>query len=83
MKRNARRILYVIKTIQWQPTKIEDIAKKVSMSRRTTNSHLRTLEKCHLLTVDRSERPHAYELTAEAYVALQFEECRNELRSLG
>ncbi len=77
MKQSARLILNVIKPIQRQPIKIEDIAKRAFMTARTANGYLRSLEKNKFLTVDRSERPHAYEITAEGHVALQFEEYRD------
>ncbi len=76
MKRNARLILRIVRAVQRQPIPIEEIAKRAKVTRRTANSHLRALEKAHLLTVDRSERPYAYELSVEAYIALRYEECR-------
>jgi predicted transcriptional regulator len=74
---NRKLVLKVIKQIQNQPTPIDAIARRVGLCVRTTNHHLGQLEQAKLIEVDRSARPHAYELTTVGYVALQFEEDRD------
>ncbi len=78
MKTTQKILLKVIKPIQNQPIPLDAIARRTHFCVRTINHHLRELERAKLVAVDRSGRPHAYELTAAGYVALQFAELRDQ-----
>jgi DNA-binding IclR family transcriptional regulator len=51
---------------QRQPVTILDLSQRAGLCERATCEHLRYLEGIGYITVDRRERPHAYELSAAA-----------------
>lgn len=52
---------------------LKDIAEKAHLCHVSTCRHLHVLESLNLIRVDRTERPHSYELTGEALFILSLE----------
>jgi predicted transcriptional regulator len=70
MKRTQCLILSIIHPVQRTPIPIRELAKRASYSCRTLQYQLVVLERAGFLEVDRSEKPHAYEITARGLVEL-------------
>jgi DNA-binding MarR family transcriptional regulator len=70
MKRAQFLILSIIFPLQRRPIQVQALARRAAYSRQTLQTHLRILEDAQLLRVDRSERPHSYEITEKGLVEL-------------
>jgi len=70
MKRAQLLILSIIYPLQRQPIQVHALARRAAYSRQTLQTHLRILEQAKLLRVDRSERPHSYEITERGLAEL-------------
>jgi DNA-binding MarR family transcriptional regulator len=70
MKRVQRLILKTIYPLQRQPIPMRDLARRSCYSRRTLQYQINVLERAGFLRVDRSEQPHAYEISERGLVEL-------------
>lgn len=67
IKHTARLILSVLQANQRRPLSLHEISRRAHICRRWTWQNLRTLESGGFITVDRTEKPFSYEVTARGW----------------